>query len=73
MWHYRPCRRKDLDGSYYYVVVEYYKVGRGTKPMWTELGCSPMGNSRKELIRDLEMMLADCKKRRTLDDTKINK
>lgn len=72
MWHYRPCKKIDKFGRPYYVVVEVYKNICG-KRLWTEGACSPFGNSRKELIRDLEMMLEDCKRRRTMDDTKLNR
>ena len=71
-WYYRPCKRKYKDGTAYYVVVEFFPNVQG-KPAWTKDAMSPYGESRKELIRDLEMMLEDCKRRRALDDTKINK
>jgi len=64
-WHYRPCKKIDENGTPYYVVVEYFKNVCG-KPMWTEDKCFPMGETREELIRDLEMMLEDCKRHKTL-------
>jgi hypothetical protein len=64
-WHYQ-IRRKSVKGSTsttpYYEIVEVYNRPYG----YTEGPSSPLGESRRGLIRDLEMMLHDAKKYRTL-------
>ena len=65
-WYYRPSKRKcKLTGEVYWGVVEYYSSGYSTSELST-----PRGSTKAELIRDLEMMLEDCKRRKTLDETK---
>lgn len=66
MWHYRASKRK-IPGTneICYGVIEYYQ-----KCGWSENYEKPFGATKKELIRDLEMMLEDVKKYKTLDETK---
>lgn len=60
-WHYRIRKRTDK-GQDWYDIVEYY-----SRPAeWTKDGVSPGGETRKEVIRCLEMMLADAKRYKTL-------
>jgi len=64
-WHYRIRRREAPDKKeYIYDIVEYYKNPKG----WTKDGMAPYGESKKELIHVLEMMLADAKKYPVLYD-----
>lgn len=63
-WHYRVRVRK-LGTLYLYDVVEFYP-DKG--PLWTHEGIKPSGLSRKEVIRELKMMLKDCQKYSTLTD-----
>lgn len=64
-WHYR-IRKRIVGGDPWFDVVEYHVVGK--LKGWTEIGLKPEGATRKEVIRCLEMMLKDAKKRRTLFD-----
>ena len=61
MWHYRACKK----GKVFYV-VEYFPTVKGRpyseNPEWA------FGDSKKELIQDLEYMLHDVKKYRVLID-----
>ena len=61
-WYYRTRRRK-LNGKWFYDVVEYFKP-----KSWTKDSIAPCGDTKKELIKCLEMMLDDVKKIRTLTD-----
>ncbi len=61
-WHYIPVRYKSEDGTWVYTVQEFYGKFLHTAD---KHGISAMGESKKELIRDLEMMLNDLKKRPT--------
>lgn len=70
MWHYRPCKRKDKSGDYYFCVVEFFPKCVNGKDLWTRDAIKPVAYTRQELIKDLEMMLKDCKHYKTLDDTK---
>lgn len=60
-WHYRIRKRTDK-GQDWYDIVEYYTYPRG----WTKESRAPGGETRAELISELEMMLADAKKYRTV-------
>jgi hypothetical protein len=61
-WHYRVSKRKDpLTGKAYFGIVEYF----APNGIWTEEHVKPFGNTRKELIQDLETMLSDAKRHRT--------
>lgn len=66
MWHYRAGRLIQADGSSYYVVIEWYKggwymEGKRMSAGWTG-AIKPGGDTKQELIEDLEMMLADVKR-----------
>ena len=61
-WRYIPVRYKCEDGTWVYTVQEFYGKSLYTADMH---GIAAMGESRKELIRDLEMMLKDLKKHPT--------
>lgn len=61
MWHYRPFKKICKDGDILWGVVEYYGKKYGHTPP-----CTPMGNTKKELIKDIEYMLKDVKTRRTI-------
>ena len=65
-WHYQI--RKCKSGKWY-DIVEVYTNGIGH----TIEGMKPEGESRKEVIRVLEMMLADAHKYKTLVDTEEKK
>jgi len=62
-WHYR-VRKRMVNGEKLFDIVEMYTKPRG----WTKDGMKPVGNSKKEIIRDLEMMLGDAKKYSVLDE-----
>lgn len=66
-WHYR-IRKRTINGKPWYDIVEYYfKPTPETKGGgWTRDGMTPGGETRATLIRELEMMLADAKKYRTV-------
>lgn len=56
-WHY--CIRKRTDkGQDWYDIVEYYDNPEG----WTKDSISPSGETPGEVIKCLEMMVADAKK-----------
>ncbi len=65
-WHYR-IRKKVYNGEPWYDIVEFYNLPKGEKA-WTESGMSPGGSSRKEAIRNLQQMLVDARKYKTLID-----
>ena len=58
-WHYIPIKKYVGKNIYYYVVGERYS-GCGIAS-----DIAPMGMTKKELIRDLEMMLEDVKRYKT--------
>jgi hypothetical protein len=62
-WHYQIRKRIIRDQSVF-DIVEKYDNPSG----WTVEGMRPFGISKKELIRDLEMMLADAKRYKVLVD-----
>lgn len=62
-WHYQ-VRKYTSGKETWYDIVEVYTSPRG----WTRKGIKPMGESREEVIRCLEMMLYDAKKYKTLVD-----
>ena len=59
MWHYIPVRYKEKDGTWIYTVQESYKKYGNTLE---KEGMCPIGESKKELIQCLELMLKDMKK-----------
>lgn len=63
MWSYRARKRTDK-GEVWYDVVEYYTDPRG----WTRNGIAPGGETKEELILELEMILKDVKAHRVLID-----
>jgi len=78
MWHYRICKRKDKQGNIYFNVVEFYKnvpTGKGNKKtnLWSQEPEAPFGETKKELIECLKMMLKDCEHYSVLDETKQRK
>ena len=66
MWHYRPVKRKYLDGTIYFTVAEYFpKYG------YTEDDDGLLRqDSYTSLIKQLQMMADDCKHYKIIDDTK---
>ena len=62
-WHYRIRKRK-IQGEWVFDIVEMYEKPKG----WTKDGMRPVGESKKEIIHVLEMMLADAKKYPVLYD-----
>jgi hypothetical protein len=61
-WHYR-IRRRVIGEEKIFDIVEIY-----TTAGYTINGITPMGNTKKELFKELEMMLADAKKYPVLYD-----
>lgn len=72
-WHYRIQKKWTVykKKKYpFYCIVEYYRPKKkGQKGGWTRDPIDPMGDSPKELIKVLEMMLHDAKKYRPFSDT----
>lgn len=60
-WDYRVIRDKDICEEYFYAIHEVHcdedKDITGTRLSWTEQPCNPVGASRKDLVKDLELML----------------
>lgn len=70
MWHYRARKRK-IGKETVYDVIEYYPPTKEFKDgLWTLYEISPQGSTKKELIRELEMMLHGVCKHSTLDPPK---
>ena len=70
-WHYQIRRRKigKDKRDWWYDIVEVY-----TKPLgWTKNSMAPSGISRKDVSAELEMMLRDAKRHKTLTDVKREK
>lgn len=65
-WHYQ-VRKKVIEDETVFDLVEVYKNPR----VWTEKGMKPIGNTKKEVIQILEMMLDDAKKYPVLHDKGI--
>lgn len=64
-WHYQIRKREDK-GQVWYDIVEVY-----TDPMgWSRDSQAPTGETPEELMRTIEMMLADAKKYPVLEDAK---
>lgn len=64
-WHYQ-IRKRMVGDAVRFDIVEYYTDFAA----WTENGMRPQGNTKSEVIRELERMLKDAKKYPILDDTK---
>lgn len=60
-WHYQ-VRRRVINGEVWHDIVEVFLHPRG----WTIDSMAPGGKTKAELIRELERMLADAKRYRTL-------
>jgi len=56
-WHYQ-IRKRVIDKEEVFDIVERYS----NPDVWTVEGMKPVGDTKEEIIRDLEMMLADAKK-----------
>lgn len=56
-WHYQ-IRKRVIDKEEVFDIVERYSNPDG----WTVEGMKPVGDTKEEIIRDIEMMLADAKK-----------
>ena len=67
-WHYQ-IRQRIIKNKKWYDIVEVYDDDNGHKKAHTIEGMKPEGESCKELIHVLEMMLADVHKYKTLVDT----
>ena len=67
-WHYQ-IRQRIIKNQKWYDIVEVYDGGVGH----TIEGMKPEGESRKEVIHVLEMMLADARKYNTLVDIEEKK
>ena len=63
-WHYAPSV-EIIDGEEVWTVREVYRNAAGEITMWSFDPDAPQGDSRDELIRCLEMMLADVRSRDT--------
>jgi len=59
-WHYQ-ARRRTSNGTHYYHVIEVYR-----EHGQTEDSVKPCGETKAALIADLERMLADVKRYRTI-------
>jgi hypothetical protein len=63
-WHYRIRKRKAPENKkYIFDIVEFYG-----KRSWTVQGIKPYGDTKEELIQELERMLSDAKKYPVLYD-----
>ncbi len=61
IWHYRVF--KIIKGpEEYFCIKEYYPRAHRGAAVWTSNSCAPFGKTKKELIRDLGMMLQDARK-----------
>lgn len=69
-WCYRAGYVVLPSGERWYTVREFYRDTHPDMPKraWTD-ACSAGGETKQELIEDLEMMLADVKKRNAFHDT----
>ncbi len=71
-WYYRVCKKyQQFRGSTvpFYCIVEYYPKGGNIRtPLWSSKPETPISDSKKELIKMLELMLKDAKKYKTLVD-----
>jgi len=57
-WNYRVFRCANPDGSPYYEIREAYYDKDRKVDGWTERGSAPMGDTFKELIGDLALIMA---------------
>ena len=76
-WNYRIIKRSSKDEpECYYALNEVFYESKTNRPMAFSDADTIIGNSPKEIIEVLEMMLADAKKDRpilTEEDFKIHK
>jgi len=68
MWYYRPFKviteyfdKGKVKTTTHWEVREYYPKSDVIDEMWTESAIEPIGDTRKGLIKTLEMMLEDVK------------
>lgn len=66
-WHYRARKQLEEDGTELWDVVEYYEAGETYGAGWTS-GIEPIGETKEELIKMLEMILQDVKTRPVVED-----
>ena len=59
MWHYIPVRYKTKEGTWIYTVQEYFRKHGHTA---AKEGIAPLGESKKELVDCLKLMLNDLEK-----------
>ncbi len=65
-WHYKPFKVITKHCTYYCVKEYYIGCGDdGKEKLWTQDPIAPMGDTKKELIECLELMLKDIKHYRT--------
>lgn len=62
-WHYQ-MRKRIIDDEEIYDIVEIYDQDN----VWTMDGIAPIGNTKEELIQDLERMISDANKYPILED-----
>lgn len=69
-WYYRARRREDK-GEVFYDVVEYYPPHPDGihGETWTVRCSTPYGETKEELIAELERMMNDVKTRPVIDET----
>ena len=71
-WRYGVRKRIMPDKTLWFDVVEVYVDG--SERSWTRDSITPGGESKALLIKELEMMLKDCKKARPFTDpSKVQK
>ena len=67
MWYYRPfkiiSKYKDSKGkvktSVHWEIREFINCGRKLGKMWTAEAIAPIGDTKKELVKVLRMMIKD--------------
>ena len=67
MWYYRPfkiiTKYRDNKGkikkSIHWEVREFFNCGRKLGKMWEENASAPIGDTKKELVKILRMMIRD--------------
>lgn len=69
-WHYQ-IRKRIIGEDEFYDIVEMYHDDNGNHTGWTIDSMSPNGNTKEELIKDIEMMLADANKHPVFEDKDV--
>ena len=67
-WHYRARRREDK-GCVWYDVVEFFEGSNGIGEGWSKESVAALGETKEELVKDLQRMLDDVRRRPTVEDT----